>query len=474
MKKHGLFKILGIIMFIMIILSYFLKGRGGEFNYIGLGDVFLNGLQSMYYFFDTVLFIFVIGGFYGVLNKSSSYKKLLDKIVTSVKPLNKKFIYAVIIIFAIVASLTGNVLPLLIFIPFVISIILLLGYDKLVAISATVGSTLIGYIGGIFVTFRNPTDYYGVSTTTFEEFVGLENKFANIFPKLLLLFAAIAILIFYISKHIKAVEEKKVKYEINDNSDLLVTEVKGNYKDIKTWPIIVILSLIFILMVLGMMPWNSLFGIDCFDKFHTWLTGLSIKEFAIFPNIISKYFKGFGAWIELGNYMMLMILLLVFIFIIKLVSKMKFDDMIEGFIEGAKKMLPSVALVLTAYTILVCVYNNGFIENMITSYGKFNFGLSILIAILGCITHVDIYYIASSVFSPMLALITDETILSSVAILFQGIYGIISIVGPTSIILIVCLTYLDVPYTTWLKYIWRFILYLVVLLALVVLLTIFL
>ena len=53
-------------------------------------------------------------------------------------------------------------------------------------------------------------------------------------------------------------------------------------------------------------------------------------------------------------------------------------------------------------------------------------------------------------------------------------YGIISIVGPTSIILIVCLTYLDVPYTTWLKYIWRFILYLVVLLALVVLLTIFL
>ena len=227
-------------------------------------------------------------------------------------------------------------------------------------------------------------------------------------------------------------------------------------------------------MVLGMMPWNSLFGIDCFDKFHTWLTGLSIKEFAIFPNIISKYFKGFGAWIELGNYMMLMILLLVFIFIIKLVSKMKFDDMIEGFIEGAKKMLPSVALVLTAYTILVCVYNNGFIENMITSYGKFNFGLSSLIAILGCITHVDIYYIASSVFSPMLALITDETILSSVAILFQGIYGIISIVGPTSIILIVCLTYLDVPYTTWLKYIWRFILYLVVLLALVVLLTIFL
>ena len=36
--------------------------------------------------------------------------------------------------------------------------------------------------------------------------------------------------------------KRKIETEINDNTDLLVTEVKGNYKDIKTWPIIVILS----------------------------------------------------------------------------------------------------------------------------------------------------------------------------------------------------------------------------------------
>ena len=44
------------------------------------------------------------------------------------------------------------------------------------------------------------------------------------------------------------------------------------------------------------------------------------------------------------------------------------------------------------------------------------------------------------------------------AMSFQSLYGLISIIGPTSIVLIFGLTYLDVPYTTWIKYIWRFIL----------------
>ena len=41
------------------------------------------------------------------------------------------------------------------------------------------------------------------------------------------------------------------------------------------------------------------------------------------------------------------------------------------------------------------------------------------------------------------------------------------IIGPTSLILIAGLTYLDIPYTTWLKYIWRFILMLFILIFVV-------
>lgn len=39
---------------------------------------------------------------------------------------------------------------------------------------------------------------------------------------------------------------------------------------------------------------------------------------------------------------------------------------------------------------------------------------------------------------------------------------LIRIVGPTSVFLIIGLSYLEVPYKSWLKYIWRFVLELLI------------
>jgi len=154
MKKHGLTKILGILLLLIVITSFILNGRSESKYFIGIMDVPFHFIQALYYFFYLILFILFIGGFYGVLNKVPSYKKLLDNISAKIKPAGKKFIFITILIFAIVTSLTGITLPLLIFIPFVISIILLLGYDKLVAVTSTVVSMMVGYIGGVFVTYR--------------------------------------------------------------------------------------------------------------------------------------------------------------------------------------------------------------------------------------------------------------------------------------------------------------------------------
>ena len=208
MKKHGLLKILGILLLLVVIVSFVLTGRSGAKDFVGLGDVVFNGLKSVYYFFYLALFVLFIGGLYGVLNKAPAYKKLVDNIATKVKPLGKKFIFVTILVFAVVTALTGMTLPLLVFVPFVVAIILLAGYDKLVAITSTVVSMMVGYIGGIFVTFYNPNTY---GMTTFETFVGTDNQFSNMFPKLLLLFAGITLLIYFVNNHIKKVENKKVK-----------------------------------------------------------------------------------------------------------------------------------------------------------------------------------------------------------------------------------------------------------------------
>lgn len=459
MKKNSLLKFMGILLLIVLVLTYFIPARTGAVSYLPFGDIVTNYIQVYYYFFDTVVFMLAIGAFYGVLNKTPAYKKLLDSIVKKIKPAGKKVIFITIIIFAVLTALTGMTLPLLLFVPFVVSIILLLGYDKLVAITSTVVAMLVGFIGGIFVTFRDP-NAYSYSAITFDEFVSID-KFTNIFPQLLLLLLGIALLILFVSKHIKDTEDKKVKYELNGENDLLIAEVKGNYKDIKTWPLITILSILLVLLILGLVPWNNLFGISVFEDFHTKVSELSIKEFNIFTSLISTIFKAFGSWGELGSFMMEIVVLLIATLIIKIVYKVKFDEVIEGISEGAKKMLPTAALMMVAYSVLVCVYNNGFIETLITNASDgndINLAVSSLISILGSLLHVDLYYTVAGVFSPILATITDDAMLQVFALSFQSLYGIVSIIAPTSLMLIFALSYLDVPYTTWLKYIWRFIL----------------
>ena len=98
MKKHGLLKILGILLLLLVIVSYILPGRQGTIAYTGLADIFINFfgivLQNFCYI---VIFVLIVGGFYGLLNKTPAYKKLLDSIVTKVKPLGKKFIFITII-----------------------------------------------------------------------------------------------------------------------------------------------------------------------------------------------------------------------------------------------------------------------------------------------------------------------------------------------------------------------------------------
>ena len=461
MKKHSLLKILGIILLLIVIVTYCVAGRSGEITYLGLGDVAVNYIQSFYYFFDTALFVMVVGGFYGILNKTGAYKKLLDNIVSKVKKHSKIFVFGIIVLFALVSSLTGISIPLFIFVPFVVSIILLLGYDKLVAMVSTIGSILVGFIGGIFVTFRDPNSYYSVYYTTFEEFVGAD-KFSNWIFQLVLLILGVALLIFYVNRHIKNVEKKKVKYDLSDNSDVLITEVKGNYKDIKTWPLIVIFALIAILLILGLLPFASLFNLSIFNDFHTWLTGLKIGEFAVFNSIISANFTAFGEWASLGTYTMAMIMLAVFAIIIKFIYHIKFNDLIDDFVSGVKKMVPIAALVTLAYAVLVCSYNNGFTETLINNItdavGGFNIVVDALITMVGSLLHTDLYYAAAGVFTPLITAITDESVYQLLALTFQSFYGLTMLIGPTSILLIIGLRYLDIPYTTWIKFIWRFVL----------------
>lgn len=478
-KKYGLVKVLSVLLLIVVVLTYFVKDRQGTITYLALGDVFLNYLQSFYYFFDTTLFILVVGGFYGVLNRIPAYSKMVNGIVNKVESKSKLFVVITTIVLALISSFTGLNVILLLIVPMIVSVILLLGYDKLVALSATVGSIVIGLIGGMFLTVKDASSYYEVSYTTIDKLVGLDGHFANWLPKVILLVAGVTLLVWYILSHIKKAEADDNDYELS-KKDVLFVETKDKTgkkveeaKKVRVWPLAIILGMVFVLLVLGYLPWVDLFKLEIFNDFHTWLTGLKIGDYVVFTSLISSSFSAFGTWAGLGNYMMVIVVVVVFTLILMLVYRVKFADAADGLLYGIKKMIPAAMIVGLAYCLLVCTYNNGFIETIITESSK-QFGdnaiIHSLVVLMGSIFNVDLYYTSAGIFTSVASSLTADANLAVYAAMFQSLYGLVQIVGPTSILLLVGLSYLEVPYSTWLKYIWRFVVELLIAILLVLML----
>ena len=116
---------------------------------------------------------------------------------------------------------------------------------------------------------------------------------------------------------------------------------------------------------------------------------------------------------------------------------------------------------MLAYTVLVCTYNNGFMETIISSASDAlgdNPVINALIAIVGSVLNVDIQYVSQGIFAPIVNALPDTANLKVYAVLFQGIYGLVQIIGPTSILMITCLSISDVSYKDWFKNIWKFVL----------------
>ena len=553
-KKYGLFKVLVALLLLIVVASYFINGRDGAVSYLALGDVFVNYMQSFYYFFETALFVLIVGGFYGVLNRIPAYNKLVKMIVDKVSGNSKLFVIIMTIVFLLMSSLTGLNTILLLFIPFVVSIILLLGYDKLVALSATVGGSLVGFIGGIFVTFKDASSQYEVSYSTFDKLVGLDGNWSLLIPKILLLLIGGILLIFYIVNHIKKVDNKEVSYSISKVDSLFVEakdrtgkKIVVDNSNVKVWPMIVVFCIFTILLILGYLPWNDLFGIGVFTDFHTWLTGFTFNDgrfvllllavllfiyllvrivkrvkndgislnlcgsvvgaaailwiisifgvysleiaskssyakwiaklpfwkSSIYTTILSNNFNALGNFGGLGTFMAVIIMLVVSMVVLKFIYKLNFDDAMDGFIYGVKKMVPAAMIAMLAYAVLVCSYNNGFIETIITSASK-SFGdnvvVNALISMLGSVLNVDTYYTTAGVFSSIVSNLSDKANLKIYAIMFQSLYGLVQLAGPSSLMLIVGLSYLEVPYKTWLRYVWRLVvgLFIVILVTLMI------
>lgn len=464
MKKHNTLKVVIITLLLFALLTWILPCATYQTEYtelgryqVGLFDILSYQSTVLGYFGYVALFVLVVGGFYGVLYKTGAYRRMLDSLVKKFKGKEVICLVVIMALFAFLTSFAGLQLALLMLFPFVISLVLMMGYNKSTAIAVTAGSVAVGLMG---TTFAYNT------TQVLQQYLSVELT-DLIWVKVILLVLGVVLLALFVLKFGKKASTKKA----DDKEEFIPEEVKttkGKEKDkdkkhkVKVWPLVLILDLILLVTILGFIPWNGAFGITLFEDVTTAITEFELFGFPIFGKILGAV-SPFGYWtlVELVTVMLLAIIILKFVY------KIKWDDVFDGFGKGVKKALVPALIVILIYTCLVLTTYDPYqlvIYKFILGLTKgFNIFTTGLVVVISSIFNGDPLYAFYSVLPYFVSVVTDTNNYQLIAVIFQSLYGIVTLVAPTSIPLMATLAYTNTSYKDWFKYIWKLLVALLVL-----------
>ena len=453
MKKHKVLKVAIITLLICALLTWIIPCATYQMEYteigryqVGLFDLLSYQSTVLGYFGYVALFVLVVGGFYGVLFKTGAYRAMLDSICKKFKGKETIFVIVIISLFAILTSFAGLQLALLMFFPFVISLLLMMGYSRVATVAVTAGSVAVGLMG---TTFAYNT------TQVLQEYLSVELT-DLIWAKVILLVLGIILLVLGVVKFSKKDSLKKE----NEKDEFIPEPVKGKEKK-RVWPLVVILDLIFLVMVLGFITWSNSFGIDLFTDVYNAVTEFELFGFPIFGKILGAV-SPFGYW----SLLELITIMILAVIIIKFVYKIKWDEIFDAFGKGVKKALVPAIIVILIYTVLVLTTYDPYqlvIYKVILGLSKvFNIFTTGLVVVLSSIFNGDPVYAFYSVLPYFVSVVTDTNYYQMIAVIFQALYGIVTLVAPTSIPLMLTLAYTGTSYKDWFKYIWKLLVALIV------------
>jgi uncharacterized ion transporter superfamily protein YfcC len=461
MKKYNLLKIVLITIFVATLLTWLIPGsafdgtiKAQDRSMLGIWTLVTYPIVAFSYFAYVGLFIVVVGGFYGLLNKTGVYKSILDSIVKKFKNDKKLFLIISILSMALLSSFTNLSIGLLVFVPFLISIILLMGYDRVVALLSTIGAIFVGFIGS---TYNNSI------ALNINSILKLDIK-DELISKIPLLIIATVLLVFYVLEITKK-KAKTNKEEKSFDDPLYLAE--KNSKN-KVLPLIVTLIITAVIVIFSSIAWKEAFGLDWFEKANDAIFKFKLGEFLVFNKLLGTI-PAFGNWMITE----IMVLLVFVSIILALVYKIKLDDAIEAFIKGCKTMLQTALIVVLSYIVLIIIFYNQStiyvtVADFILGLTKgFNIVTMIIATFIGSLMSSDVTNFTPMATTISSTIIKDSTSYNVMSVLIQSIYGLAMFVAPTSVLLLFGLNYLKVPYFKWLKHIAKLLLQLFIVILVV-------
>lgn len=437
----------------------------------GIWDVFMAPINGMIGTEATSgaigvsLFILVIGGFLGVVNKTRVLDDGIASLVSKNKGKEKLLIPPLMILFAIGGSTYGMAEETLAFYPLLIPVMIAAGMDSLVAI----GIVLIGSDVGCLASTVNP-----FATGVASEMLGISPG-NGLISRLVLFVLVVGIAIAFVYGYAAKIEKDPTKSLLYNQREedikyFKIDEIKNTevVKLTKTqvgilWAFIIT----FIIMIVSLIPWTTLNPKwTMFEQINSWIVGIPF-----IGQVIGKDMAPLGTWYFSEITMLFFFMSVIIMFI----ARMKEEDYIDAFFSGMKDFI-GVAIVVAVARGIQVIMDSGMITATILHFGEVTLGsLSNVIFIV----LTFIFYIPLSFLIPSTSGLAAATMgilgplgkfsgvdPSLVITAFQCAEGMIGLIAPTSAVVMGSLTIAKVDFGTWVKWVGKlFIIYFFVLAA---------
>lgn len=453
-NKNNNLKILIILFLTYAVVSWFFVSstyQSGQLVEVGwyragLYDLIAVIFSGLTYKVNDIVYILFVGGMYGVLTRTESYKRIVKVVSNFVNQRGEIVFLLITFLVGLCTAMFSEIITLFIFVPFIMTIFLKGGYDKFTAVAASFGGLFLGYIGQITGTYGNEFiyEYLNVTATS------------DVIVKLILFVLAYVIFSIFGIIHLK-----NNKTEEYDEVDLYKVEdpkifiKKSEY--VAAWPTVLMGIILLIVTIIGYIPWEESFGITFFDKIHTSIMGFSIGGIKILETLLGTTMTAVGKW---KDFLPIIFMAVIMLLIVKSNNRLSFKEVCQNFADGMSKIFKVALMYGLAfsffYLIVAYPWPTSVVDFFIKtdSYNLVFIVLGLIAAILATLFCVDPLY-SGYYFGQYLAAIYTIN-LGVTAILWRLGSGLALLVAPTSFLLLAALTYADISYKQWIKYIWKF------------------
>lgn len=412
----------------------------------GFYDLIAVIFSGLTYKINDILYLLFVGGMYGLLIHAESYKRIVKKVSNVVREHGEIAFLIITFIVGLYTAISTNIITLFVFVPFIMTVFLKGGYDKLTAVAASFGGLFLGYIGQITGTYGNEFLYQYLEVTAN----------ADVIVKLVLFVLAYILFSIFGIVHLK-----KNRTDEDEKIDLYVVEepkkIVKKSEQIMTWPTVVMAIILLVITVVGYIPWIDAFGITLFDKVHSALMNFSVFGVNIFETLIGTTITAIGKWEDFLPVIFISCLMLLVVII---TNRISFKQVCSSFGDGVKKIFKVAAMYGFAfaffYLMVAYPWPTAVIDFFIKTdaYNLVFILFGLIAAILAIAVCADPLY-SGYYFGQYLAAIYTIN-LGITAIIWRLGSGLGLLLAPTSFLLLTALTYADIPYKQWMKYIWKF------------------